>query len=365
MPVELLSNALIRGGITTATLEHLIETEKDAIGDAYTPQESWQGHSALSDLTAAGSGTTGSSQVPLTTSLARDIPGRRPSTFNHGQLTPAPYSSQQQTPTSLKTESANPASYTPSVEALDEGLDHSWTETVQHSKTQREKHTVLLSNLPYDVTHRDITSVVRGGKLIDIWLPRPERTAIVTFASGASEFLQYARRTDLYVQDRKIVAAWSERQYTIAQHLAQKAAKGTSRNLVVRGGAARLTEERIREDLDHIHNCVIIAVITKGLDIFISTNSINNAMFARSCMSSRAAYKGLRIDWYPDECAEPIPTSSWTKPTGRKADSKPSNTKSASIVNRFDLLEITATKDTSEEESGDDSALHDGVHLEA
>lgn len=63
---------------------------------------------------------------------------------------------------------------------------------------------------------------------------------------------------------------------------------GATRNLVIRRYDPRITEQTIRDDLDHIHNLVIIKVEFVGGSCYIRTNSVNNAMFARTCMMSRA-----------------------------------------------------------------------------
>ena len=75
----------------------------------------------------------------------------------------------------------------------------------------------------------------------------------------------------------------------------------------MRGLAGKVTEEQIRDHLDHIHNLVVVDVYFRGRDVHISINSIHNALFARTCMMSRTAYKGTRFDWAPDECAAPLP----------------------------------------------------------
>lgn len=59
---------------------------------------------------------------------------------------------------------------------------------------------------------------------------------------------------------------------------------GATRNMVVRSTNTRHTEESIRADLEHIHNLVVINVKFTGQDAHISTNSVHNAMFARTCM---------------------------------------------------------------------------------
>lgn len=78
----------------------------------------------------------------------------------------------------------------------------------------------------------------------------------------------------------------------------------------MRGVAGKVNEEQIRDQLDHIHNLVLVDVYFRNGDAYISTNSIHNALFARTCMMSRTIYKGTRIDWAPDECAAPLPQPS-------------------------------------------------------
>lgn len=42
--------------------------------------------------------------------------------------------------------------------------------------------------------------------------------------------------------------------------------------------------------------------------VWISLNSINHALNARSCMMTRKRYKDSRIEFYPDECAQSLPS---------------------------------------------------------
>jgi len=81
-----------------------------------------------------------------------------------------------------------------------------WSETPQR-KCLRADHTILLSNLPEGTTHRDVTSVLKGGRLLDIWLRKKEHTASVTFAEGASDFLAYAKRNDIYIGAKRVSLA--------------------------------------------------------------------------------------------------------------------------------------------------------------
>jgi len=132
--------------------------------------------------------------------------------------------------------------------------------------------------------------------------------------------------------------------------------------LVIRGVHPNITEERIREDLDHIHNLVIIGVAYQNGDAHIELNSIHNSLFARTCMMSRAVYKGTRIEWYPDECAQPLPKMQYL-PKKENIPAQPVKNTNL-MVNRFQMLNMDGdgTEDGSEEEKeptlSDMSSLH-------
>ena len=141
-------------------------------------------------------------------------------------------------------------------------------------------------------------------------------------------------------------------------HVAGKINIGATRNLVVRGINPNITADRIREDLDHILNLVVIEVNFDRGDAFISLNSVHNALYARTCMMSRAAYKGMRIEWYPDECALPLPkTPYFPKKAAKATDVKHTPT----MLNRFQLLNIDGANDESDTE--DDDGLPDFTSL--
>jgi hypothetical protein len=80
---------------------------------------------------------------------------------------------------------------------------------------------------------------------------------------------------------------WNDRQFLLPGHVANKIGMGASRNLVLLGYDDRHTEEIIREDLDHIHNLVVVKVEFIGGNCYISLNSVHNAIYARQCMLSR------------------------------------------------------------------------------
>ncbi|KAL8804824.1 MAG: hypothetical protein Q9182_002318 [Xanthomendoza sp. 2 TL-2023] len=219
---------------------------------------------------------------------------------------------------------------------------------------RNEKRTLLLQNLPDQVCHQDIVSIVRGGLLLDVYLRPVDRSASISFVDGsaAQDFLAHTKRNDMYLRGRRLSWEWSERQFYMPGHVASKIRIGATRNLVIRSVKPDITEQRLREDLDHIHNLIIISISFVDGDVFLSLNSIHNALFARTCMMSRAMYRGMRIDWYPDECALPLPK---VQNPPRREMAPTSKPKTTPMVNRFQMLNLDedATDDSSFEDEGD------------
>jgi hypothetical protein len=92
-------------------------------------------------------------------------------------------------------------------------------------------------------------------------------------------------------------------------------------------------------------------------DALISTNSIHNALFARTCMMSRTVYKGVKIEWALDECASPLPPSI-PKPRTLTA---PISTKPTPMKNQYALLDTGSDLDS---ESEDDSCMSNGIRID-
>ncbi|OBU00735.1 hypothetical protein VE01_01034 [Pseudogymnoascus verrucosus] len=211
------------------------------------------------------------------------------------------------------------------------------------------KRTIQLSNLPEAATHADVTDAVKGGMLLDVFLRSQDRAASISFLDGnaANDFFRYAKRNDLYIRGKRVTISWSDRHFTLANHVAHKIGMGATRNIVIRSAGTRHTDESIREDLEHIHNLVIISVKFVDRDAHVSTNSVHNAMFARTCMMSRSKYKGCKIEWDIDECAAPIPV---LKP--RPIQKENSAPKPRAPINRFALLNMDgATESSTDEDS--------------
>ena len=65
------------------------------------------------------------------------------------------------------------------------------------------KQTLLLTNLSERTSHKDLVEVLRGGRLLEIQI-RKNKTATISFVEGAQDFLNYAKRKDIYVQNKLV-----------------------------------------------------------------------------------------------------------------------------------------------------------------
>ena len=106
-----------------------------------------------------------------------------------------------------------------------------------------EQRTILVKNLSDRATHKDVVDFVRGGLVLDIYLPSHERSASISFVEGsaAQEFMIYVKRNDIYVHGKRVWShstfqkrgdflidgvqlelLWSERQYNLPGYVANK-----------------------------------------------------------------------------------------------------------------------------------------------
>lgn len=91
---------------------------------------------------------------------------------------------------------------TPFEDVADE-QGHDWSEQ-QYRKGPRNDNTLLFRHLPEGVTHKDVTNVIRGGRLVDVWLRKNDRAAQVTFAEGAADFLAWSRKNDIIISGKRV-----------------------------------------------------------------------------------------------------------------------------------------------------------------
>lgn len=122
--------------------------------------------------------------------------------------------------------------------------------------------------------------------------------------------------------------------------------RGATRNLLLTKVPPNLTEARIHDDLDHIHNLHVEKIEMRGGSIIVNLNSVCVALFARTCLMSRSSYKGVKIEFAADECAGKLPTP-------KRKDLEQKKIQRMAPRNRFDILAI-ADNDQDEEENGEE-----------
>ena len=131
---------------------------------------------------------------------------------------------------------------------------------------------------------------------------------------------------------------------------------GATRNLVIRHIQPDMTSQSIRDDLDHIHNLEVVEINIIYDEAYVSLNSVQFAFTARSCMQSRLKYKNCKIEFYPDECDQPLPQIPY-KPT-KKLD--PPKEKASHVgLNRFHILAGDEFEDDDESEIMDEPRQQD------
>ncbi|KIV84800.1 hypothetical protein PV11_00557 [Exophiala sideris] len=240
-------------------------------------------------------------------------------------------------PPTIHTQPAYPPT-PPSESSVEEGAEDGPLEDTQDEEqpqsANRPYRSLMLTALPPTATLFDITRVIRGGAIMHMYLRERDGYAHVSFVepAAAEAFFLFAERNGAYIRGKKIAVAWDERQSYLTSSLANRIAGfGASRNLVIRHVRRYITAETIRDDLEHIHNLDVVKVQFSDGNAFISLNNIALAMTARNCMHSRQKYKGMRIEFYPDECAQPLPRERSPKRVSVKRDGIP-------LSNRFDAL---------------------------
>lgn len=339
-----LRDALYRGGIAHETLEVLIHGNQDVGGH--------NDYGFYGDPNSAGIGHSTTNQFLDPSTRINPSNSRAPVTPVHSRHTSKSPSSKLLA--DRKGSSQHPGNsgydevYFPDGTEIDERVSSHVPRSEQPSMPRMDQRTIILRNLADRTTHRDIVNFVRGGMLLDVYFRYADKSANVSFVHGAAaqEFMAYMKRNEVYLHGRIVAFAWSDRQYTMPNYIANKIGIGATRNLVIRRLYPKITENRIREDLDHIHNLVIIDLFFANGDAYLSLSSVRSSLFARTCMMSRVTYKGLQIEWYPDECALPLPQT----PTPMKKEKvPPSDSNGKLMVNRFQLLNMDegATEDGS------------------
>jgi hypothetical protein len=155
----------------------------------------------------------------------------------------------------------------------------------------------------------------------------------------------------------------SPRQFFLRPYIHQNLQHGASRNLVIRNVNANITAQLIRDHLEHIHNLVVLDVRVDYVQghAHVHTNSVHNAMFARSCMKSRAAYRGMRIEFGGDECADDYPAEVQQERKRDRRDQKQKQKQKqgvalGSTANRFEMLRLEYESESESESESETDA---------
>ncbi|KAI5863156.1 hypothetical protein GGS23DRAFT_55538 [Durotheca rogersii] len=219
------------------------------------------------------------------------------------------------------------------------------------------QRTILLWGLPEKTTYWDVTTIISGGVLVDIFLRATERLAYVSFLheEDAVRFYEHTLVHNIYIKGKRVLTRWADRQFQLNTHVVGKVRIGATRNLVIHNCNAGITENTIRDDLEHIHNLAVIRVDFMGRRCHIKTNSVYNASFAKMCMISRAKYKGSKVEWDVDECERPIDVVPQAQPKQPKQPkAKPAPKAAVAMPNRFATLRLDDDDNIDSAEEADD-----------
>ena len=98
-------------------------------------------------------------------------------------------------------------SFSPELEREESSLAPTRSDRPFYARS--EQRTFMLKGLSEKTTHKDIIGFLRGGTILDVFLRPNERNASVSFVEGSSaqQFMNYARRNDIYVHGKRV--RWS------------------------------------------------------------------------------------------------------------------------------------------------------------
>ncbi|KIW91859.1 uncharacterized protein Z519_07829 [Cladophialophora bantiana CBS 173.52] len=212
-------------------------------------------------------------------------------------------------------------------------------EQAEVSRNRHVKRSLAITGLSPVTTLHSVAQVLKGGDIFQMHIRYRNCSAHVSFVdpAAAHSFLRYAQTNDIYIQGKKVTVAWDHNRQSWMRPSLAKCIESlrATRNLVIRYVGPNMTADSIREDLDHIHGLEVVNLFFEDGHAYISLNSIRSALTARNCMLSRLKYKRLKIAFYPDECAQPLPPAS-ISPSQKLSDFRPAG---ISHQNRFEVLD--------------------------
>ncbi|PWW75527.1 hypothetical protein C7212DRAFT_198100 [Tuber magnatum] len=346
-----LRTALIRGGVTVGNLELLINAGLDRT-DVHDPSER-NGHGDPQPLpTPSENGGVSLNYDQLSSSAVQSYPTTSSTSF---RTRPQHHTSQPS------------HGYTCSGLGRDgyrEPDDYAGSDGTERQDTSGPKRggvggggngcrdgsagnrTLFFSRLPEKVTYSSFLEAIRGGMVVDAWMKPGDHCGSISFLhpQSAEAFYRYAKKNDVYIDGRRVNVEWREqaRQFVVLPNILRQIHSGATRNLHLRNVPSTLTETRLRDDLDHIANLSIEKIVFDKArnSVQVNLNSVCVACFARTCLKSRAYYKGTKIEFGADECAKSLPDFKTYRPK-QEPKAKPER----KISNRFDALALEGGED--------------------
>ncbi|EXJ90565.1 hypothetical protein A1O1_03668 [Capronia coronata CBS 617.96] len=183
-------------------------------------------------------------------------------------------------------------------EETGEALEDGFGEEEAPATGAEESRSLKLGGLAPSTTLLDITRVVRGGIILQMFVRPWNGTAHVSFVEpvAAKKFFEHAKMTGLSIKNRSATVEWELQQAYLNNDLAFRIDKfGATRNLVIRSVRPEMTAEAIKLDLEHIFNLWIVDITFKDGDAYLSLNRTILALTARNCMRSRRRYRKMTI----------------------------------------------------------------------
>ncbi|EXJ58054.1 hypothetical protein A1O7_05477 [Cladophialophora yegresii CBS 114405] len=298
-----LRQALLIGGATGESLDVLISS-CSLPTPAFTPNDS-----PIEETTPDQSGMLEWTPAPTASPFTPRAP-------------PSTTSSRHQNPSSIPTTLGSSNPWPPGVVCADGSVSGQLIEDPQEDESACSdnitgRRSLVLTGLPPDTTLQRLAKLLKGGAILQMHLSKRHDSAHVSFVDpiAAESFLEYVQTNEIYIQGKKVTASWDKQQRFIKPYLAKLIAfSGLTRNLVIRFAKEEWTAQSIREDLEHIHQLEIVDSFFRNGHAYLSLNSIQHALTARTCMHSQLKYKKLRIDSWPDDCAQPLPNATIKQP---------------------------------------------------
>lgn len=202
-----------------------------------------------------------------------------------------------------------------------------------------QDRTLMIRGLSPFTTLADLAQNILGGIILNMYIRARDRTAFVSFVEplAAEKFIMHTHRNDIYLKGKRLEVTWAEKQHHLPGYIQRQVYhNGATRNIVIRFAKQDMTEDTIRDDLEHIYRLEVVDIVKANNHYFISTNGIQWAITARHCMQSRLKYKDTRIEFFEDECDQILPLSE--KKVLKQCQETSKRPAAVSMANRFALL---------------------------